>query len=69
MKVWIGLPTWKGNVEERKSTFGLVFQLGTEVFSWSSKKQQAIALSSAKAEYMAAGRAATQAVWLRKFLE
>ncbi|CAL9011654.1 unnamed protein product [Prunus brigantina] len=35
------------------------------VFSWASIKQSSVALSIAKAEYMSAAEATTQAVWLR----
>jgi len=59
---------WAGDIEKRKSTSGYVFHLGTGIFSWSSKKQQVVALSTAEAEYIAAGSTATQAVWLRRIL-
>lgn len=38
---------WAGDIEERKSTHGLIFHLG-KVVSWSSKEQQAIAPSTAE---------------------
>jgi hypothetical protein len=44
---------WAGNVGSRKSTGGHAFFLGTRLISWSSKKQQIVALSTAEAEYMA----------------
>lgn len=50
---------WAGDVEERKSTVGFFFQLGSGDFFWSSKKQQAITLSSTEAEYMSSARAST----------
>ena len=37
--------------------------------SWSTKKQNIVALSSAEAEYVAASRAVSQAVWLRRIIE
>ncbi|KAK2980879.1 hypothetical protein RJ640_006251 [Escallonia rubra] len=42
------------SVEDRKSTFGSVFILGSGVVSWRSKKQATIALSLTEAEYVAA---------------
>lgn len=36
--------------------------------TWSSKKQETVALSSSEAEYTAASVAARQALWLRKLL-
>ncbi|CAM8958294.1 unnamed protein product [Rhodiola kirilowii] len=60
---------WAGDVETRKSTSGYAFYLGDGVISWSSKKQQVVALSTAEAEYIAVTTAACQAVWLRRILE
>lgn len=60
---------WAGDIETRKSTSGYAFYLGSAIFSWSSKKQQVVALSTAEAEYIAATNCATQAIWLRKILE
>ena len=45
-----------------------MFQLGSKVISWSSKKQATVALSSAEAEYVAATSAACEAIWLRRIL-
>eukprot|EP00253_Pinus_taeda_P023530 PITA_23530 len=42
---------WAGSVDDRKSTAGYVFSLGSGVVTWTSKKQQAVALSSTEAEY------------------
>jgi hypothetical protein len=38
------------------------------MISWSSKKQGSIAQSTAEAEYIAAGNASREAVWLRKLM-
>ena len=45
---------WGGNQDERKSTTGYVFYLESTAFSWTSKKQGVVALSSCEAEYVAA---------------
>lgn len=55
---------WGGDIGERKSTSGYVFSFRNGIFSWSSKKQQVVALSSTEAEYIAAAYCASQAVWL-----
>lgn len=60
---------WAGSVDDRKSTSGYIFCLGTKVISWSSKKQKSVALSSAEAEYIAATDAACEGVWLRRILK
>ena len=57
-----------GSIDIRKSTSGNVFNLGYGAISWSSKKQDVVALSSSEAEYVAVTSAACQAVWLRKML-
>lgn len=40
-----------GDCDSRKSISGYYFSLGSGVFSWISKKQPTVALSSTKAEY------------------
>jgi hypothetical protein len=58
-----------GDVDERKSTAGVIFFLGEMVISWSSQQQKAVALSTCEAEYMAGEAGACQAVWLRRLLD
>jgi Reverse transcriptase (RNA-dependent DNA polymerase) len=53
-----------GDVDDRKSTTGVVFFLGSNLISWSSRKQTVVALSSCEAEYIAATSTACQGVWL-----
>eukprot|EP00253_Pinus_taeda_P033673 PITA_33673 len=57
-----------GSVDDRKSTSGYVFHMGSGAISWASKKQPIVALSTAEAEYVAATAAACQAVWMRRML-
>ena len=59
---------WAGSYDDTKSTSGYVFCLGTNIISWCSREQSSIALSSAKAEYIAANKAVYQSVWLRRIL-
>ncbi|KAM3287989.1 hypothetical protein P3S67_021419 [Capsicum chacoense] len=49
---------YAGNIDDRKSTSNLLFNLGSGAISWSSKKQEVVALSTAEAEYIAATSAA-----------
>ena len=46
---------WVGSVDDRKSTSGGAFYMGSILVSWFSKKQNSVALSTAEAEYIAAG--------------
>lgn len=57
-----------GGSEDMKSTSGYCFNLGSGMFSWSYKKQEIVAQSTAEAEFIAATAAANQALWLRKVL-
>ncbi|KAM1349822.1 hypothetical protein EV1_003832 [Malus domestica] len=60
---------WGGSVDDLKSTSGYTFTLGTGVFSWASKKQKSVALSTAEAEYVSASIATSQVVWLRRIMQ
>jgi len=57
-----------GDVEDRKSTMGVVYFLGNSLVTWSSQKQKTVALSSCEAEYVAAAAAACQGVWLSRLI-
>ncbi|WVZ70160.1 LOW QUALITY PROTEIN: hypothetical protein U9M48_018848 [Paspalum notatum var. saurae] len=53
---------------DRKSTSGTCQFLGQSLVSWSSKKQTSVALSTAEAEYVAAGACCAQLLWMRQTL-
>jgi hypothetical protein len=59
---------WAGNVSNRRSTNGFLFYFGSDVISWSSKKQPTVALSNTEAEYRGATIVACEVVWLQKLL-
>eukprot|EP00253_Pinus_taeda_P029438 PITA_29438 len=54
--------------DDRKSTSGYVFHMGSGAISWAYKKHPIVALSTAETEYVAATVAACQAVWIRRML-
>ena len=60
---------WAGDKVDRKSTSGACQFFGRSLVSWSSKKQNCIALSTAEAEYIAAVSCATQLLWMRQTLK
>jgi hypothetical protein len=43
--------------------------LGRSLVSWSSKKQNSVALSTAEAEYIAAGSCCAQTLWMKATLK
>ncbi|GJZ01586.1 retrovirus-related pol polyprotein from transposon TNT 1-94 [Tanacetum coccineum] len=59
---------WHGDVDDRKSTSGYVFFMGETAFTWASKKQPIVALSTCEAEYVAASWTVCHAIWLRNLL-
>ncbi|XP_048493415.1 secreted RxLR effector protein 161-like [Beta vulgaris subsp. vulgaris] len=50
----------------RKSTSGIIQYLGSRLVSWSSKKQNIVALSTAEAEYVAAAACYSQVLWIKQ---
>jgi len=59
---------WVGDPDDRKSTTGYVFTLGSGPITWAYKKHDAISLSSAEEEYRGAIEASKEALWLRQIL-
>eukprot|EP00253_Pinus_taeda_P004283 PITA_04283 len=59
---------WAGDPDDRKSIVGYVFTLGSGPITWACKKQAAISLSSAEAEYRGTVEASKKASWLRQIL-
>eukprot|EP00253_Pinus_taeda_P011767 PITA_11767 len=57
---------WAGDLDQRRSTSGYVFNLFGGVVSWMSKKQSVVEISTTEAEYMAATHASKEAVWLQR---
>ena len=53
---------------DQKSTTGTCQFLGRSLVSWSSKKQNSVALSTAEAEYVAASACCAQLLWMRQTL-
>eukprot|EP00253_Pinus_taeda_P014487 PITA_14487 len=59
---------WGGSETDGRSTIGGCFTLGVAMVSWMSRNQDPVALSSAKAKYVAACEVGKEVVWLRKLL-
>ncbi|GKF00092.1 hypothetical protein Tco_0023442, partial [Tanacetum coccineum] len=53
---------------DQKSTSGIYTFVGCCLTSWFSKKQTALAISTTEAEYVSAGKACQQALWMKQAL-
>jgi hypothetical protein len=53
---------------KRKSTSGTYQLLGRSLISWSSKKQNSVALSTTETEYISAGSCCVQILWMKATL-
>lgn len=59
---------WAGCLDDIHGTYGYAILLGDNLFSWSSKKQSYVTLSTAEAEYIAISHASQQIVWTDKLI-
>ena len=59
---------WADSVDDKTSTFGYVFNLGSGAVTWTNKKQHVVSLSSIEEEYRAAIKVACEASWLHWML-
>nr|GEX16962.1 retrovirus-related Pol polyprotein from transposon TNT 1-94 [Tanacetum cinerariifolium] len=57
-----------GDYVDRKSTSGLCTSVGRCLAYWFSMKQTALAISTTEAEYVSAGKACQQALWMKQAL-
>jgi hypothetical protein len=58
-----------GDKDSRRRTTGYVFTIGGTTVSWISKLKKVVALSTTKAEYVAATEASKEMIWLQRFME
>ncbi|GJU44593.1 hypothetical protein Tco_1201859 [Tanacetum coccineum] len=57
-----------GDYVDRKSISGVCTFMGCYLTSWFTKKQMALAISTTEAEYVFAGKACQQALWMKQAL-
>ena len=60
---------YNGDLDQRRSTSGMVFTAGGNPISWRSSLQKVVALSTTEAEYIALSDAVKEGVWLKRFAE
>jgi hypothetical protein len=59
---------WAGCLDDRRSTGGFAVFLGSNLISWSARKQPTVSRSSTEAEYKAVANAAAEIMWIQILL-
>jgi hypothetical protein len=59
---------WGSDPNNRKSVTGYMVNLAGAIFSWNSRAQKTVALSSTEAEYMSLSDTSRQLVWIKNLM-